>query len=257
MDLNRDGALRRRFSIRSSVLAFSFFAAAALLGARVDAASGQSPQQAAGGIRLLPLTGHVHRFAQSRFDVGEAPSSLHMEGLDLVIAKTKQQDEALSRLLADQQNPKSQHYHHWLTPSEYGARFGATDATVAALSNWLNSNGLKVGEVPAGRGHLPFSGSKAQIEAAFRTSIHLFDVEGGRHYSNVSDPMIPASFMSLVAAIRGLNDFYPKPGVKAARSTSPDTFFPGSNKFPGYVGPTDFATMYNFLPAYQQGITGA
>jgi subtilase family serine protease len=273
MDLNRDGALRKRFSIRSSVLAFSFFAAAALLGAGVDAAFGQSPQQAAGGLRLLPLTGHVHRFAQSRFDVGEAPSSLHMEGLDLVIAKTKQQDEALSRLLADQQNPKSLRYHHWLTPSEYGARFGATDATVAALSNWLNSNGLKVGEVPAGRGHLPFSGSKAQIEAAFRTSIHLFDVEGGRHYSNVSDPMIPASFMSLVAAIRGLNDFYPKPGVKplrpvprgtlsplgakAARSAPPNTYYPGSGQYPGYVGPTDFAAIYNLLPVYPQGITGA
>jgi subtilase family serine protease len=259
LDLNRDDALRARFSMRSGVFVFSFIAAAgaALFGAGVDAAFGQSSQPAAGHSGLLPLPGHVHRLAQSRFDAGEAPSSLRMGALDLVIAKTAQQGEALSRLLADQQNPKSAQYHHWLTPSQYGARFGATDATVATLSNWLKSNGLTVGEVPAGRGHLPFSGSKAQIETAFRTSIHVFDVQGERHYSNVSDPMIPASFMSLVAAVRGLNDFYPKPGVKAARSTSPDTFYPGSNQFPGYVGPTDFATMYNFLPAYQQGITGA
>jgi subtilase family serine protease len=275
LDLNRDDALRARFSMRSGVLVFSFIAAAgaASLGAGVDAAFGQSSQPAAGHSGLLPLPGHVHRLAQSRFDAGEAPSSLRMGALDLVMAKTAQQGEALSRLIADQQNPKSAHYHHWLTPSQYGARFGATDATVATLSNWLKSNGLSVGEVPAGRGHLPFSGSKAQIEAAFRISIHLFDVQGERHYSNVSEPMIPASFMSLVAAVRGLNDFYPKPGVKplrpvprgtlsplganAAPSASPDTFYPGSNQFPGYVGPTDFATIYNFLPAYQQGITGA
>ena len=264
MDLNRDDALRARFSMRSGVLVFSFIAAAASLGVGVDAAFGQSSQ---------PMPGHVHRLAQSRFDAGEAPSSLHMAALDLVIAKTAQQGEALGQLLADQRNPKSPQYHHWLTPSQYGARFGATDATVATLSNWLKSNGLKVGEVPAGRGHLPFSGSKAQIEAAFHTSIHLFDVRGERHYSNVSNPMIPASFMSLVAAVRGLNDFYPKPGVKplspvprgtlsplgakAARFASPDTFYPGSNQYPGYVGPTDFATIYNLLPAYQQGITGA
>jgi subtilase family serine protease len=265
MDRNRDEALRARFSMRSGVLAFSFIAAAgaASPGSGVDSAFGQSSQ----------LPGHVHRFAQSRFDAGEAPSSLRMEALDLVIAKTAQQGKSLGQLLTDQRNPKSPQYHHWLTPSQYGARFGATDATVATLSNWLKSNGLKVGEVPAGRGHLPFSGSKAQIEAAFHTSIHLFDVQGERHYSNVSDPMIPASFMSLVAAVRGLNDFYPKPGVKplrpvprgtlfplgaeAARSASPDTHYPGSNQYFGYVGPTDFATIYNLLPAYQQGITGA
>jgi subtilase family serine protease len=266
MDLNRDDALRARFSMRSGVLVFSFIAAAgaASLGAGVDVAFGQSSQ---------PLPGHIHRLAQSRFDAGEAPSSLRMRTLDLVIAKTAQQGEALGKLLADQRNPKSPQYHHWLTPSQYGARFGATDAAVATLSNWLKSNGLTVGEVPAGRGHLPFSGSKAQIEAAFRTSIHLFDVQGERHYSNVSDPMIPASFMSLVAAVRGLSDFYPKPGVKplrpvprgtlsplgakAPRSASPDTYYPGSNQLPGYVGPTDFAMIYNLLPAYQRGITGA
>ena len=266
MDRNRDDALRARFSVRSGVLALSFIAA-------TGAAFGQSSQPTAGRSGLLSLPGHVHRFAQSRFDAGEAPSSLRMEALDLLIAKSAQQDKALGQLLADQRDPKSPQYHHWLTPSQYGVRFGATDATVATLSNWLKSNGLKVGEVPAGRGHLPFSGSKAQIEAAFHTSIHLFDVQGERHYSNVSDPMIPGSFMSLVAAVRGLNDFYPKPGVKplrpvprgtlsplgakAARSASPDSYYPGSNQYSGYVGPTDFATIYNLLPAYQQGITGA
>jgi Pro-kumamolisin, activation domain/Fibronectin type III domain len=266
-------AIRRAFlrRIGSVVTLFSAAVCSGLLSASVGA-SGQP--QSASASRPASLPGHIHMFARSRFDAGEAPSSLRMGGLELLIAKTPAQQQALDSLVADQQNPKSPQYHRWLTPSEYGSRFGASDATIVALSNWLKSNGLQVGNVPAGRGHLPFTGSKAQAEAAFHLQIHLFNVDGEGHYANVSDPMIPADLKPMIAAIRGLHDFNPKPGVKpmnrvprsmlptlaghdARASASPDTFYSGSNQYPGYVGPTDFATIYNLLPAYQQGITGA
>lgn len=223
---------------------------------------------------LASLPGHIHKLALPRFDAGEAPNSLRMGGLRLIIAKTQAQQKALDKLVADQQDPKSLQYHHWLAPAAYGARFGASDATIAALSSWLASNGLQVGTVPAGRGHLPFTGDKEKIEAAFHTQIHLFNAGGERHYANVSDPMIPAALIPMIAAARGLNDFYPTPDVKpmnafplnvalalagqhAHAAASPDTFYSGPGQYPGYVGPTDFATMYNVLPLYQQGITGA
>jgi subtilase family serine protease len=249
----------------------------------VPAALGQAPQATSSAAQTLTptaapdlaaLAGNIHKLAQPRFDAGEAPSSLLMSGLEIIFAKTPAQEQALSQLLLDQQNSKSAQYHRWLTPTQYGRRFGAADATVAALTTWLKSNGIEVGELPAGRGHLAFFGSKTQVEAAFHTRIHLFNVNGERHFANVSDPMIPAVFKSAVTAIRGLNDFHPKPGVKslsrfsrdvlpplagksARASLAPDTYYTGSNQYPGYVGPTDFATIYNLLPAYQQGITGA
>jgi Pro-kumamolisin, activation domain/Fibronectin type III domain len=249
---------RWRFLMQS----FSVLVAMILVGAEGGAALDDS--------QLVPLTGHIHPLAQARLDAGEAPSALQMGALDLVIAKSPELEEELDQLLAEQQNPKSQQYHRWLTPSQYGARFGATDTSIRVLSNWLRSNGLKVGEVPAGRGHLPFIGSKDQIEAAFHTKIHLFDAYGERHYANMSDPMIPAALKPLIAGVRGLNDFRPKPGVKPSsprprrgvanqlRSLqSPDTYYSGPGQYPGYVGPTDFAIIYNLLPAYQQNITGA
>jgi subtilase family serine protease len=236
-------------------------------------ALGQASAEASGA-KLVPLVGQVHRLAQARFDAGEAPATLRLSSLNLVLAKTADQQRALNQLLADQQNPKSPSYHQWLTPSEYGTRFGASDVTIAALSQWLKTNGFVVGPVPAGRGHLPFSGTKTQVEQAFHTSIHLFNVNGEQHYSNLSDPMLPASLMPYVVAIRGLNDFHPKPGVKPSKgasrvplpmvghranagSPSPDTYYGGGNQYPGYVGPSDFATMYNLTPLYQTNITGA
>jgi subtilase family serine protease len=223
---------------------------------------------------LVPLSGNVHRFARAQFDAGEAPSTLRPSGLDVVFTKSPEQQQALQQLLAAQQDPKSPQYHKWLTPAQYGQRFGASDATLAAVTNWLKSNGLSVGQLPPGRGHLPFFGSKALVEGALHTRIHLFAVAGEQHYANVSAPLIPASLTTAITAIRGLNDFHPRPGVHpsnagprgtlptvghaSARSfDAPATYYSGSGQWPGYVGPTDFAIMYNLQPVYSQGFTGA
>jgi trimeric autotransporter adhesin len=142
---------------------------------------------------LVPLEGNVHRLARAQFDAGEAPESLRLTGLDIVFAKTPEQERDLQQLLSDQQNRTSPRYHHWLTPAQYGRRFGVSDATFAAVAGWLKASGLTVGALPPGRGHLPLFGSKAQIEGALHTRIHLFNVQGERHYANVSDPMMPAA----------------------------------------------------------------
>jgi subtilase family serine protease len=241
--------------------------------ARVVAAAAPAGPAAA----LLALPGHVHRLARAGIDAGEAPDATRMHGLDLVLARTPAQEKALDQMLADQQDPKSAQYHHWLTPAEFGSRFGASDAAIRALSGWLKSQGLEPGAVPASRSHLPFSGTKAQVEAAFHTQIHQIDVQGERHYANVSDPLVPAAVQPLIRAVRGLNDFNPKPGVRPSRaaprtvpdgapraaapaglgwaSPHPNTYYSGS--YPGFVGPSDFAVMYNLKPLYQSNVTGA
>jgi subtilase family serine protease len=256
------------FSPRMNTLVTLFPVAvcAGLLTASVGAAASQSQSSALAASGLSTLPGHVHSFARQQFDAGEAPNSLHMSSLELIMAKTPAQQQALDKLVADQENPKSPQYHRFLTPADYGSQFGASEASIAVLSSWLRSNGLQMGPVPAGRAHLSFAGNKAEIEAAFHTQIHLFNVNGESHYANVSDPMIPVALKPMIAAVRGLNDFYPKSAAMpmnadprgAARAlASPDTFYSGSGQYPGYVGPTDFATIYNLSPAYQEGITGA
>jgi len=114
--------LWRRAATRGSLLAALVVCAAGLAGPSAT---------------LVRLPGHVSTLAQPEYDVGEAAASLRMSGLQLVLAKTPAQEEALRKLIADQQNPRSPQYHHWLTPAEFGARFGASAATIAELSRWL------------------------------------------------------------------------------------------------------------------------
>ena len=251
-------------SARSGMIALLLAGTSAALAA--SAGSGVTPDTG-----LVPLAGNVHRLARAQFDAGEAPDSLRLTGLDIVFSKTPEQERALQQLLSDQQDRTSPRYHHWLTPAQYGRRFGVSDATFTAVAGWLKASGLTLGTLPPGRGHLTFFGSKAQIEGALSTRIHLFNVQGERHYANVSDPMVPAVLKTAISAIRGLNDFHPKSGVRSraspvallqvgdqrTRSTpEPNTYYPGSGQYPGYVGPTDFAVMYNLQPEYQLGVTG-
>ena len=239
-----------------TVTALAAGAAACLLATAISRA-GPDPAPIASATRIstefVALPGHVHRLAQPRFDIGEAPPSLQMAGLELVLARTPAQAKALESLLAAQQDPKSPQYHHWLTPAEFGARFGASDATFAALSQWLDSNGFRVDQPAASRSRLRFHGTKAQVEAAFHTQIHLFDVGGAKHFANVTDPQFPAALAPLITAIRGLHDFYPKSTVERDKSARPLTTYGGQN----YVGPADVATIYNLVPLYQAGIKGS
>jgi subtilase family serine protease len=245
---------------RSIAWALALACAAAVLGGSTTrtATAGAMAAPAADLSGLARLPGHVNGNARPQLDLGRAPDSLAIHGLEIVFAKTPSQQRAIEALIAAQQDPKSPQYHQWLTPAEYGARFGASEATVVAVSRWLTASGFTVGALPANRSELRFSGSKAQVETAFHTEIHLFEVDGVRHYANVENPAVPAGLAPAITLIRGLHDFYPKANVKRwsahGAGAKPQITYDGGQE--NWVGPGDFAVMYNVGPLYGAGING-
>jgi hypothetical protein len=157
------------------------------------------------------LPGHVPPMAGAKFDRGPVPDDFPITELSLVLARSAAKQAQLEQYLAEQQNSNSPSYHRWLTPEQFGARFGATDRDLQTLSEWLQAYGFKVGAVSAGRQQLSFSGTARQVAAAFQVRVHFFSVRGQRHFANVENPSIPSRFKSLVIAISGLNDFVPAP----------------------------------------------
>ena len=137
--------------------------------------------------------------------------------ITLALAPSANQQAELEKLLADQQTPGSPNYHHWLTPEEYGQRFGVSDADIGKITQWLQEQGLQVVSVARGRNWIAASGTAAQVEAAFQTEIHSYLVDGETHFANASEPSVPAAFGSVVKGIRGLNDFRMKPRCVSAR----------------------------------------
>ena len=109
------------------------------------------------------------------------------------------------------QDTNSAQYRKWLTPEQFGAQYGVSDADIQTVSTWLASQGFKVNKVNKAHTIIEFSGSIGQVQTAFHTQIHNFTVNGEQHLANVSDPQIPAALAPVVAGLSSLNNFFPKP----------------------------------------------
>jgi hypothetical protein len=180
-----------------------------------------------------------------------------------------EQEAALEQFIADAHAPGSASYHHWLTPAQLGTQFGPAESDVQAVVAWLQSQGFAVAKVSQARTTIEFSGTAGQIESAFATRIHSFQIDGVTHISNIVDPQIPAALAPVIAGLSPLNDFRPWPMhtapvarslVSAPTSANPRAMTSVARNgqslsvSPNYsdttsglfiVTPADFATIYN------------
>ncbi len=83
------------------------------------------------GAGTVALRGNVNRGAVPEQDRGALDVTAPIHGMRLILGQTNEQAAALEQLLEDQRNPSSPDYQRWLTPEEYGERFGVTDNDVA------------------------------------------------------------------------------------------------------------------------------
>jgi hypothetical protein len=211
--------------------------------------------------RLTVLKGNTHPLARRELDLGTAPASLPMERMLLVLKRSDAQETALRKLLDDQQDKNSPHYHKWVTPEQFGAQFGPTDADMQMITSWLQSHGFQVGSTK-GRTVLEFSGSASQVRAAFHTSIHKYVVNGEQHWANVSDPSIPAALAPAVTGIKTLHNFLKKPMVHMAEKYVPAKLVKSRPEFTSSTGlhaltPDDYRVIYNSVnsPFSGNGVT--
>jgi subtilase family serine protease len=195
------------------------------------------------------LPHHLPQWAGAINQTGLAAPDLKLEQMTLVLARSPEQEAALTLLLADQQNPASASYHHWLTPEEMGQRFGLSDQDIAAISGWLQSQGLHVNWIAPNRVFVGFGGSAADVNRAFQSELRTYTVHGEQRYSISSDPMIPAALAPAIKAIRGLSTPGERPQhqVSVMQSSSPQAT---SSNGAHYIAPADFATLYDIPASY-------
>jgi hypothetical protein len=200
-------------------------------------------------VRALP--NHHPLWANAANDAGSLPADLPLENMTLVLSRSPQQEAAFAQLLADQQNPASANYHHWLTPAEVGERFGLSAQDIDTLSAWLQSQGLHVNWVSPSRTFIGFGGTAANLGRAFQTELHYYNVNGVKRMSVASDPMIPQALAPAIKAIRGLYTLEEQPTYHATVVQAASPQLSTSSGY-HYVAPADFATIYD-LPASYTG----
>src|SRR5262249_38715749 len=141
--------------------------------------------------RVRALPGGVHRLAQAAFDRGAVAPGARLDHVVAMIKPSASQQTELEQLLADQQNPSSPQFHRWLTPEEYGDRFGLSASDLSKVVAWLAAEGFEVKESARSRNWVAFRATAGQIERSLRTPIHRYEVDGETHVANAAAPSVP------------------------------------------------------------------
>ncbi len=199
------------------------------------------------------LSGDVHPLARAEFDAGRIPANEPMQRMVLVLTLDPARQAELDALTEAQQDPGAPEYQAWLTPEEYGRRFGAANEDLTQISGWLRGHGFQIDEVPEGGRTLVFSGNTGQVEETFHTEMRYYRVGGALHRANASEPEIPAALFGIVAGVASLHDFESAHGMAAVRPLSQPELTSGGTH---YIAPADFATIYDVNPLYSSSIDG-
>ena len=218
---------------------------------------------------FVRLQGNVHPLAQAQYDQSAVSDSKPMNRMLLLLQRSDEQEASLEGLLDEQQMKSSANYHHWLSPEEFGKRFGPADADILAVTDWLTSLGFQEIKVGVGRVVIEFSGTAGQVRKAFHTEIHSYLVNGEEHFANASDPEIPAALAPVVAGVVSLHNF-PKQSqahrlgtfkrTKSTGEVQPEFTYMNcgsAGTLPCYaLGPGDFATIYSVQKLWDVGVDG-
>jgi subtilase family serine protease len=145
-------------------------------------------------------------------------------------------------------DPDNALYGHYLTPAEYGARFGADAATYEYLRNWAVSNGLTVGPRHDSRATLSLGGTAGQFARLFHTSFASFMTEShGDGQVTLSTPRLPTELVGRVKGVIGLTSAGRYAPLARLRPTGGPRTNVGTGLGDAY-SPTDIRTAYD-IPA--------
>jgi subtilase family serine protease len=226
---------------------------------------------------VVPLVGNTRPEATALNDRGPVSPELQFDHLMLVLKRPAELDAQLTAVIDQMHTPGSANFHKWMSAEQFGELYGPAQSDVSAVRQWLETEGFTVNVVYANNMFIDFSGTAAQVETAFHTEIHNFEVNGVMHIANTSDPQIPAALGQVISGVASLNDFRPKAMHERVRSAATNATSASAQsavahtptsetksataQFDNGLGdqaivPFDLELIYNIAPLLNSGISG-
>ncbi|HUX43644.1 MAG TPA: protease pro-enzyme activation domain-containing protein [Terracidiphilus sp.] len=202
------------------------------------------------------MKGSLHPFAQAQYQVGRMPTDTQLHGISIVFNRTPAQQADLKQLLADQQNPSSPLYHHWLTPQQFAARFGMAQSDIDKVQLWLQQQGFSIDSVSKSRNLIRFSGTSGQVEQAFQTQMNYYNLGGQKLFAASTALSLPVAFAATVANVGNLSNFRPRAQYVPINPRNVRAQFTSAQSGNVFFAPGDIKTAYNVNPLINAGNDG-
>jgi subtilase family serine protease len=202
----------------------------------------------------VTLAGNVHPLARWEFDEGVVQRDTPLDRMVLLLKSSPERQAELDALVEAQHDAGSPLFHEWLTPAEFGARFGAGGSEIGQVVAWLEGYGFRVDEIAASNRLILFSGTGAQVDEAFHAAMHRYKVDGMEHIANSQDPQIPMALAGSIGGIVSLHDFRRVSQIKGRKAIGVRPEYSAGATH--YLFPADFATIYDLNPLYGAGKEG-
>ena len=199
-----------------------------------------APQNSA---KLVPLPNSVLPVVSQSMPALSISKSPVASALEVAIS-LKPRDLAGLQAFADVvSDPKSPQYRHFISPEEVGNRYGASPRDINAAKEFLKSGGLTITHVGRNGLTIAATGTQAQVESLFGTTIGNFQVSdssGSVSYrANVTALNVPSTLVNKIQSIDGVES-YTRPQVRGTSLT-----------------PSMTRNLYGLSTLFSGGFTGA
>ena len=166
-----------------------------------------------------PLNGSTPRWLHLAQDMGASQSSQQVNFGILLGLRDQAGAVATLQAISD---PTSARYGQWLSNAAFDARYAPASASVAAVQNWLRSEGFQVTTtLPSGM-YVEASGSVAKVESIFGASLHNYSYLGKEVRANATQLSLPANTPAAVtSAISGVVGIDQGSALKQTADTEP------------------------------------
>src|SRR5262249_31517288 len=149
---------------------------------------------------------------------------------------------ALDALLAEQADAHAPGYRRWITPGEFGERFGLAAVDYEAAVRWLRRRGFAGIHTWAGRLAIAFQGTAGQVAHAFKTPMRAYRWRGALRMAPERAAVLPV-FGAAHPALLGLDAFVRvQPGVRVGTADR--------------LGPSDVEVAHGVGQSHADGVTG-
>jgi subtilase family serine protease len=192
------------------------------------------------------LHSHVHAAVAKLTPLARLPATSR---LTLVIGLPMRNQVEFNNLLQQLYDPASTNFHQYLTPEQFTARFGPTEADYRVIIDFATTNGLQVMQTYKDRKMVDVSAAVSDIEKTFHVTLHTYQhpAENRQFFGPDGEASVDASLPIL--SVSGLDNYVlPHPMAHKMNITRASEPSAGS-------GPSGSFFGWDFRNAYAPGVS--